>query len=207
MRDRPARTRTRELGPWSGSVELLDGFASPDSVRELPVNGVESRDGRSRWVASNPPSQAGTRARQSDGTCLPCRRSWVRIPSAASKRACINAGFLAEPRPLATPMGYTKASSGTMISVRRSCSIQAEWLPFPVPVLLALIQLVPYGRAHKDPTPTREARFHDARTQELFDGACADCHSDHTSWPLYSNVAPISWLVQNDVDGGRRSRR
>ena len=70
--------------------------------------------------------------------------------------------------------------------------------------LLVLIQLVPYGRAHTDPTPTREARFHDASTQKLFDGACADCHSDHTSWPLYSNAAPISWLVQNDVDGGRR---
>jgi heme-binding protein len=43
-----------------------------------------------------------------------------------------------------------------------------------------------------------------SRTQKLFDDACADCHSDHTSWPLYSNVAPVSWLVQNDVDGGRR---
>jgi mono/diheme cytochrome c family protein len=71
-------------------------------------------------------------------------------------------------------------------------------------VLLVLIQLVPYGRAHTDPTPTREARFRDATTQNLFDGACADCHSDHTTWPLYSDVAPISWLVQNDVDGGRR---
>jgi mono/diheme cytochrome c family protein len=71
--------------------------------------------------------------------------------------------------------------------------------------LLALIQLAPYGRAHKDPTPTREVRFQDAKTQKLFDGACADCHSDHTSWPLYSDVAPVSWLVQNDVDGGRRA--
>jgi heme-binding protein len=70
--------------------------------------------------------------------------------------------------------------------------------------LLALIQLVPYGRAHKDPSPTREARFSSAGAQRLFDGACADCHSDHTSWPLYSNVAPVSWLVQRDVDGGRR---
>jgi hypothetical protein len=70
--------------------------------------------------------------------------------------------------------------------------------------LLALIQLVPYGRAHKDPSPTRQVRFSSAGTQRLFDGACADCHSDHTSWPLYSNVAPVSWLVQRDVDGGRR---
>ena len=71
-------------------------------------------------------------------------------------------------------------------------------------VLLLLIQLVPYGRAHQDPHPTREARFANPTTQRLFDGACADCHSDHTSWPVYSNVAPVSWLVQHDVDDGRR---
>jgi mono/diheme cytochrome c family protein len=70
--------------------------------------------------------------------------------------------------------------------------------------VLALIQLVPYGRAHEDPRPTRQVRFADGNTQRLFDGACADCHSDHTSWPLYSDVAPISWLVQRDVDDGRR---
>jgi mono/diheme cytochrome c family protein len=71
--------------------------------------------------------------------------------------------------------------------------------------LFVVAQLVPYGRAHKDPKPTRQVRFASASTQRLFDGACADCHSDHTSWPLYSKVAPSSWLVQNDVDGGRRA--
>jgi hypothetical protein len=30
-----------------------------------------------------------------------------------------------------------------------------------------------------------------------------DCHSNLTRWPWYSNVAPISWLVQHDVDEGR----
>ena len=34
--------------------------------------------------------------------------------------------------------------------------------------------------------------------------ACMDCHSNLTKWPWYSNVAPISWLVQRDVDEGRR---
>jgi hypothetical protein len=70
--------------------------------------------------------------------------------------------------------------------------------------LLVVIQLVPYGRAHKNPHATLDARFADASTQRLFDGACADCHSDHTTWPMYANIAPISWLVQRDVDEGRR---
>jgi hypothetical protein len=34
-------------------------------------------------------------------------------------------------------------------------------------------------------------------------GACMDCHSNETQWPWYSNVAPVSWLVQRDVDEGR----
>ena len=35
--------------------------------------------------------------------------------------------------------------------------------------------------------------------------ACFDCHSNETIWPWYSNIAPISWLVQRDVDQGRRA--
>ena len=34
--------------------------------------------------------------------------------------------------------------------------------------------------------------------------SCADCHSNETVWPWYSNVAPVSWLVANDVNRARR---
>ena len=34
--------------------------------------------------------------------------------------------------------------------------------------------------------------------------ACYDCHSDETEWPLYSRIAPVSWLVASDVDKGRK---
>lgn len=36
-----------------------------------------------------------------------------------------------------------------------------------------------------------------------FSRACNDCHSNTTVWPWYSNVAPASWLVINDVKEGR----
>jgi cytochrome c len=32
---------------------------------------------------------------------------------------------------------------------------------------------------------------------------CGDCHSNNTRWPLYSRVAPSSWLVEHDVHAGR----
>jgi cytochrome c551/c552 len=41
-------------------------------------------------------------------------------------------------------------------------------------------------------------------TKELIQRACFDCHSNKTVWPGYSNIAPRSWLVQRDVNGGRR---
>jgi hypothetical protein len=34
--------------------------------------------------------------------------------------------------------------------------------------------------------------------------ACFDCHSNETFWPWYSNIAPISWLIERDVKKGRR---
>jgi hypothetical protein len=33
--------------------------------------------------------------------------------------------------------------------------------------------------------------------------SCADCHSNTTHYPWYSYVAPVSWLIRNDVKRGR----
>jgi len=33
--------------------------------------------------------------------------------------------------------------------------------------------------------------------------SCNDCHSNRTTWPWYSSVAPVSWLVAYDVNYGR----
>ncbi len=33
--------------------------------------------------------------------------------------------------------------------------------------------------------------------------ACYDCHSHETMWPLYSRIAPVSWLIASDVTEGR----
>ncbi len=69
--------------------------------------------------------------------------------------------------------------------------------------LFMLIQMVPYGRNHTNPPVVSTPNWDSPRTQELFARACADCHSHATVWPWYSHVAPVSWLVQRDVDEGR----
>lgn len=69
--------------------------------------------------------------------------------------------------------------------------------------LFVVIQLVPYGHSHSNPPVTRQVSYDSPQTEQLVSDACAACHSNLTSWPIDSYVAPFSWLVQNDVDGGR----
>lgn len=78
-----------------------------------------------------------------------------------------------------------------------------SWLALGFVAVLIGIQLVPYGRDHSSPTGGRTIAWDSPRTEQLMREACLDCHSNLTSWPWYSNVAPISWLVQHDVDEGR----
>jgi hypothetical protein len=33
--------------------------------------------------------------------------------------------------------------------------------------------------------------------------SCRDCHSNQTSWPWYSRISPVSWLIADDVKEGR----
>ena len=37
----------------------------------------------------------------------------------------------------------------------------------------------------------------------ILDRSCQDCHSSHTTWPWYSRVAPMSWIVSKHVREGR----
>ncbi|MCX5747198.1 MAG: heme-binding domain-containing protein [Proteobacteria bacterium] len=69
--------------------------------------------------------------------------------------------------------------------------------------IFLLMQLVPYGRTHSNPPVLREPLWDSPRTRELVVRACFDCHSNATRWPRYSHVAPISWVVQWDVDIAR----
>jgi len=69
--------------------------------------------------------------------------------------------------------------------------------------LFVLAQVVPYGRAHHNPASVREPVWDSSQTRQLAAAACFDCHSNLTTWPWYSNIAPGSWLIYRDVVGGR----
>lgn len=38
----------------------------------------------------------------------------------------------------------------------------------------------------------------------IFERSCRDCHSNRTTWPWYTNLAPVSWLLAHDVKDGRK---
>jgi cytochrome c551/c552 len=71
-----------------------------------------------------------------------------------------------------------------------------------IPVLALGIQLVPVNKTN--PPVTQAIVWDSEQTQKLTQRACMDCHSNETTWPWYSSVAPVSWLVANHVREGRQ---
>lgn len=72
-----------------------------------------------------------------------------------------------------------------------------------VGIIVVLMQLVPYGWSHDNPPVIREAPWPNTASERIARVSCYSCHSNETDWPIYSYVAPTSWLVRYDVDRGR----
>lgn len=78
------------------------------------------------------------------------------------------------------------------------------WAAIGAVALALAIQLVPYGRDHRNPPVRAEPAWDSAQTRALVLRTCFACHSNQVEWPWYSHVAPFSWLTQRDVVDGRR---
>jgi hypothetical protein len=88
--------------------------------------------------------------------------------------------------------------------VKKACIIAAVAIPLGLLLLFGLVQLVPYGRNHSNPPVVAEPAWDSQLTRTLAQRACFDCHSNQTTYPWYTNIAPVSWLTQLDIDRGRR---
>ena len=96
----------------------------------------------------------------------------------------------------------TAGGYGAAVARRRLPRVVRIGVLFGVAVFL-LLQLVPYGRDHSNPPVTGEPEWPSEAARRLAVAACFDCHSNETEWPVYSWVAPMSWLVTRDVEDGR----
>jgi hypothetical protein len=67
-------------------------------------------------------------------------------------------------------------------------------------MLLVAIQLVPVDR-HNPAVESRVPASPEVRA--ILRRACHDCHSNETVWPWYSGIAPVTWLMSQDVHEGQ----
>jgi hypothetical protein len=64
------------------------------------------------------------------------------------------------------------------------------------------LQFVPVKHIGSNPTQ-RYKLDAPPEVEAIMRRACFDCHSHETRWPLYSRIAPGSWLMARDVHNGR----
>ena len=69
--------------------------------------------------------------------------------------------------------------------------------------LFLLIQIIPIGPQRTNPPVVAEPKWDSPQTRALAKRACFDCHSNEIEWPWYSYIAPVSWLLADDVLNAR----
>jgi len=77
-----------------------------------------------------------------------------------------------------------------------------KWAVIVLAVVFIGIQFVPVERTNPpvDPEMTFQAKVNvPPYIDNIVRTSCYDCHSNETTWPWYSYVAPVSWLVSKDV--------
>ena len=81
-----------------------------------------------------------------------------------------------------------------------------EWLAIVLLLVLIGIQFVRPARTNPSADQSQSIEAHTQMPPEvaaILDRSCRDCHSNKTSWPWYSNTAPVSWWVIDHVNHGR----
>ena len=68
-------------------------------------------------------------------------------------------------------------------------------------ILFIAIQFIPVERSN----PAESAPLDvPSAIAPILKSSCFDCHSNQTVWPWYSKVAPVSWVIADHVEDGRR---
>ena len=65
------------------------------------------------------------------------------------------------------------------------------------------IQFVPFDVPAEVPSKAKDALSAPKEVQAILKRSCFDCHSNHTTFPWYSSIAPASWFTKMHVKEGR----
>ena len=74
--------------------------------------------------------------------------------------------------------------------------------------ILVLVVLIQFIRPEKNVSKNFENDISNEVTissevQEIIKTSCADCHSNYTKYPWYSEIAPVSWYLAQHVNNGK----
>lgn len=75
-------------------------------------------------------------------------------------------------------------------------------------VVLAGAQLIRPDRTNPPSDTSRSIQAHveaDSGLIPVLNRSCGDCHSNATTWPWYTQAAPLSWLMAYAVGEGRKA--
>jgi hypothetical protein len=77
------------------------------------------------------------------------------------------------------------------------------------PMLLGLLVLLQFYRPKKNSSQGDHSAVFIAETnppeivKEVLNQTCYNCHSNHTNYPWYNNIAPISYWLAHDIKHGK----
>lgn len=71
-------------------------------------------------------------------------------------------------------------------------------------VILLAVAAIQFAPARRTNPPVTAPLSAPPEVAAILARSCADCHSNATRWPWYTNIAPISWLAIREVESGRR---
>jgi len=74
-------------------------------------------------------------------------------------------------------------------------------------IIFIIIQFIPKNSNTSDKLdshPLFENIITPKSVVDNFEAACADCHSNHTDYPWYAKIAPVSFLIDNHVNEGKK---
>jgi len=91
-----------------------------------------------------------------------------------------------------------------MLALRIVMKRKLKWIFGVLVVAFGLLQFTNPPRTNPPVVNVFVATNAPPEITALLHAACYDCHSYETKWPLYSRVAPASWLVVSDVNEGRK---
>ncbi|MFT4537082.1 MAG: hypothetical protein ACJA1A_003777 [Saprospiraceae bacterium] len=82
-----------------------------------------------------------------------------------------------------------------------------KYIGIALAVFLIVAQFFPIDKTNPPADMTKdfiEINDPSAQIAEHIKVACYDCHSHHTKYPWYTNVAPVSWWIKGHMENGMK---